>query len=88
MGHIRTYLGEGTIVPEIALVGEAVAHKPKLALLDVLFLDGCQPERKEMGLRPTHDRIQQLLFRDFQLAVSPSRDFHDHVQDGLGLVCV
>lgn len=33
------YLGEGTVVPEVALVGEAVADEAKLALLDVL-LDG------------------------------------------------
>jgi hypothetical protein len=35
------YLGEGTIVPQVALVGEAVADEAKLALLDVL-LDGVQ----------------------------------------------
>jgi hypothetical protein len=33
------YLGEGTVVPEVALVREAVADVAKLALLDVL-LDG------------------------------------------------
>jgi hypothetical protein len=31
------YLGEGTVVPEVTLVGEAVADKAKLALLDVLL---------------------------------------------------
>lgn len=36
-----TYSWESTVVPEIALVGEAVAHESKLALLDVLF-DGVQ----------------------------------------------
>jgi hypothetical protein len=35
------YLGEGTVVPEVALVGEAVADEAQLALLDVL-LDGVQ----------------------------------------------
>lgn len=34
-----TYLGEGTIVPDVTLVGEAVADEAKLALLGVL-LDG------------------------------------------------
>lgn len=34
-------LGEGTVVPEVALVGEAVADEAKLALLGVL-LDGVQ----------------------------------------------
>jgi hypothetical protein len=31
------YLRESTIVPEVTLVGEAVANKSKLALLDVLL---------------------------------------------------
>lgn len=31
-----SYLGESTIVPEITLVREAVAHKSKLALLGIL----------------------------------------------------
>lgn len=38
--HVNTtYLGESTIVPDVTLVGEAVADKAKLALLGVL-LDG------------------------------------------------
>lgn len=37
----KSYLGEGTIVPQVALVGEAVADISKLALLDVL-LDGVE----------------------------------------------
>jgi hypothetical protein len=36
-----SYLGEGTVVPEVAFVGEAVAHEAELALLDVL-LDGVE----------------------------------------------
>jgi hypothetical protein len=35
------YLREGTVVPEIALVGEAVPDEAELALLDVL-LDGIE----------------------------------------------
>ena len=35
------YLGEGTVVPQVALVGEAVADITELALLDVL-LDGVE----------------------------------------------
>lgn len=31
------YLGEGSVVPEVALVREAVADKPDLALLDILL---------------------------------------------------
>jgi hypothetical protein len=37
----KPYLGEGAVVPEVSLVGEAVAHEAKLALLDVL-LDGVE----------------------------------------------
>lgn len=33
----KTYLGEATVVPEVALVGEAVADEANLALLDVLL---------------------------------------------------
>ena len=40
-GDGGVYLGEGTIVPEVALVREAVAHVAELALLDVL-LDGIE----------------------------------------------
>jgi hypothetical protein len=36
-----TYSGEGTVVPEVALVGEAVADESKLSFLDVL-LDGVE----------------------------------------------
>jgi hypothetical protein len=31
------YLWEGTVVPEVALMGEAVADETKLALLDILL---------------------------------------------------
>ena len=34
---MQTHLWEGTIVPEIALVWEAVANETKLALLDILL---------------------------------------------------
>lgn len=36
-----THAGEGTVVPEVALVGEAVTDEAKLALLDIL-LDGVE----------------------------------------------
>lgn len=39
MVNLVTYLWEGTVVPEIALVREAVANEAEFALLDVL-LDG------------------------------------------------
>lgn len=31
-------LRKGTIIPEVTLMGEAVAHETKLALLDILLL--------------------------------------------------
>ena len=34
---VFTYAREGTVVPEVALVGEAVADETKLSLLDVLL---------------------------------------------------
>lgn len=34
---LMTYLREGTVIPEVALVGEAIADKAKLALLDILL---------------------------------------------------
>lgn len=36
IGLASSHLRESTIVPEVALVGEAVAHKAELALLGVL----------------------------------------------------
>jgi hypothetical protein len=41
IGVVSSYLGEGTVVPEVALVGEAVADEAELALLRVL-LNGVQ----------------------------------------------
>ena len=38
---MSTYLGEGTVVPEVTLVGEAVTDVTQLALLDIL-LDGVE----------------------------------------------
>lgn len=34
---VSTYAGEGTVVPEVALVGEAVTDETELALLGVLL---------------------------------------------------
>lgn len=33
----KTHAREGTVVPEVALVGEAVADETQLALLDILL---------------------------------------------------
>lgn len=40
-GRSKTYAGEGTVVPEVTLVGEAVADETELALLGIL-LDGVE----------------------------------------------
>ena len=34
---MKSYLREGTVVPEVTLVGETVADESKLALLDILL---------------------------------------------------
>jgi len=36
-----TYLGESTVVPNVPVVGEAIAHEAQTTLLDVL-LDGVE----------------------------------------------
>jgi hypothetical protein len=52
-----TRLGEGTVVPNIAVVREAVAHETESTLLDVL-LDGVQGfllGDLELGVGPARD---------------------------------
>jgi hypothetical protein len=41
IGLASSHLREGTVVPEVALVREAIPHVAELALLDVL-LDGVE----------------------------------------------
>lgn len=41
IGLASSHLREGTVIPEVALVGKAVSHKAELALLNVL-LDGVE----------------------------------------------
>ena len=110
---MRSYLREGTIVPEITLVREAVADETKLALLDIL-LDGVQEptllaiciqvgymiltlpwrsvlkqsvsaSRGSRGVREFNNNngIDQTYLK---LAIGPSWDLNDHVQDSLLLV--
>lgn len=128
------YLGKGTVVPQVALVGEAVANKAKLALLDVL-LDGVEElllgdlrekdttnvsmlkravpktrgSKRGGGGRWTRSKSDALVSQlkrqrrqliqsrsnqllqlraHLKLAVSPSRNLDNHVQDGLLLVGV
>ncbi len=37
MNVVVAYLGKGSVVPEITLVGKAIANVAKLALLDILL---------------------------------------------------
>jgi len=71
VGDVRVLpsLREGTVVPKVTFVREAIADKTKLALLDIL-LDG----------------IEKLFLGNFHLAIGPSWDLHDHVEDSAVLV--
>jgi hypothetical protein len=85
-----SYLRECTIVPEVPLVREAVADETELALLDILLdgveefllgdLDADAVLAVVVGIRmvPTY----------LHLAIGPSWDLNDHVQDGLLLIGV
>lgn len=53
--HVWTHAREGTVVPEVAFVGEAVADKTQLALLGILF-DGV--EELFLGDLQRRSRIQ------------------------------
>lgn len=65
-----TCLGESTVIPDVPVVGEAVANETQPALLDIL-LDG----------------IERLLLGNLHLRVRPARNFDDHVEDAVVLVC-
>lgn len=85
-----TYLGEGTVVPEVALVGETVADEAQLALLGVL-LDGVEELllgdlgcfQSALSVVGIGSRISYLL-----LGVGPTGDLDNHVQNGLLLIGV
>lgn len=86
--RFRSYLGEGTVVPEVALVGEAVADEAQLALLGVL-LDGVE----ELLLGDLVGVVESALCAWIEsgrggqlyllLGIGPAGDLNDHVQDGL-----
>lgn len=74
-------LGERTVVPDVALVGEAVAHKPQLTLLGVLKnrVEAVLLVDLELGVRPTRDlnhHVQNGLLR-----VSVQRDVVERRHD-------
>ena len=98
---VSSYLGKGAIVPEVALVREAVADEAQLALLDVL-LDGVEEFLLgDLGvdhmlavvcgamIKSTVDWNPTAMAKTYlHLAIGPARDLNDHVQDGLLLVGV
>jgi hypothetical protein len=96
---VNSYLGKRAIVPEIALVGEAVANEAQLALLDIL-LDGIEEIvlgdlavdfllAVVCGVEHSVDRNPTAMAKTYlHLAIGPARDLNDHVQDGLLLVCI
>lgn len=89
----QTYAGEGTVVPEVTLVGEAVADEAQLALLGVLLngveelLLGDLGSIESQSVR-TIDRTLDRRNSYLLLGVGPARNLDDHVQDGLLLVGV
>lgn len=98
-GGGNTNLGEGTVVPQVTLVGEAVADVAKLALLDVL-LDGVEKlllgdlVGKSSVSKAVHQhgkqkgRPGQAWETNLELGIGPAGDLDDHVQDALLLVGV
>jgi hypothetical protein len=89
------YLGEGAVVPEIALVGEAVAHIAELALLDVL-LDGVEglllADLRPMSvgtvfcLERGREDGGEAAATHLHLRIRPAGDLDDHVEDRLLLI--
>lgn len=86
-------LGQGSVVPDVALVREAVGHEPQLTLLDVL-LDGIH-RGLQANLRVRHAIF--VLFRsmnlrdrqtDLHFRVGPTWHLHHHVVDSFLLVGV
>ena len=90
---LPTYLRKSTIIPEIAVMREAIANVSELTLLDVL-LDGVHwflfrylhsiLVRSSPCNRSHADKSFELAY--FHLCVSPSWDFDNHIQHRLLLV--
>lgn len=88
----KPYLGEGAVVPEVALVGEAVADEAQFALLDVL-LDGVQELvlgdlSLDTELALPSNCPHRVSRTDLLLGIGPARDLDNHVEDGLLLIGV
>jgi len=97
MATSMVYLREGTIVPEIPLVWEAVANKAQFALLDILF-DWIQG----LVLGDLYHNVQLIVgsiswitgggcmkaaimrpLTNLKLGLCPSRDLNNHVEHRL-----
>jgi len=63
-------LGEGTVIPDVSVVGEAVADETQPSLLDILF-----------------NGVEGFLLGNFHLSIRPARNFDDHVENAVVLVC-
>lgn len=75
---IASYSWEGTVIPEVTLVWEAVADKSKLAFLDIL-LDGVEELfLGDLDLISVCSASLQLLAY-LLLSIRPSWDLDDHV---------
>jgi hypothetical protein len=89
IGLASSHLWEGTVVPEVALVGEAVPHVAELALLDVL-LDGV--ECLLLGDLWVSSASRCILCycslpsTYLHLGIGPAGHLDDHVEDRLLLI--
>ena len=77
----RTYLGESTVVPDITMVGEAVADETQATLLDVLFdgVEGLLLADFHLGVGPTRDLDDHV--EDAIVLVGEKRDVVEGGQD-------
>jgi hypothetical protein len=89
VGIASSYLGESTVVPEVALVGEAVPHVAELALLDVL-LDGVEGLLLgDLSMQSACCSSRSTLeTTHLHLGIGPAGHLNDHVEDRLLLVGV
>lgn len=68
--QLTTCLGEGTVIPNVSVVGETVADETQSSLLDILL-----------------NRIEGFLLANLHFSVRPARNFDDHVENAVVLVC-
>lgn len=81
-------LGEGTVVPDVAVVGEAVTDVTELALLGVCLLARLRGMFGPLATLTLEDGVELLLLGDLHLGVGPAGNLNDHVEDGLVVIGV